>query len=68
MVQNMDMESSPGQMIQATLDNSSITISVVKENTNGVISAATRASGRTIRCMAKEFSRGLMEDATSVTI
>ena len=57
--QNMDLESSHGQIIQAMSVNSSIITSAEKVSISGETSAAITDHGKKIRCTAVESSHGL---------
>ena len=57
-----------GQTAPLTLENSTKTIFMVKEFTRGQTKENTRATGKPIKCMAKEHSHGLMEESMLVSI
>ena len=58
---SMDLENSRGQIIQVMSASSSTITSAAKVNTGGAIKDATRAPGKTTRCMGTANSLGLMD-------
>jgi len=68
MERRMDMVNLCGQMDLPTKGSSLITIYTVKEYIHGQISENSTVSGLIIKCMDKEFSRGLMVECTKESI
>ena len=58
MVESMDEDVSPGRMVVATAENSSITVWRGKVFTFGQINVSILDNGRKIRCMVRESSPG----------